>query len=84
MSGCMFVGLLKNEIQNLNRLVESLEDKSRFCFPNEYSCSECFREIIHDLQRIEKEAKETCELLSKYGGGVSNNCSRGYSLKERR
>jgi len=58
MSKCLLAGLLKNEVQNLNLLIESLEDNSRLCFPNEYNCSGCFREVISNLRRIEREAKQ--------------------------
>ncbi|MCK4463992.1 MAG: hypothetical protein KAU58_06740 [Candidatus Omnitrophica bacterium] len=57
MSKCLLVKLLKNEIQNLNHLVESLEDKSKLCFPSEYDCSACLREVISNLRRIEKDAR---------------------------
>ena len=57
MSKCLLVKLLKNEIQNLNHLIESLEDKSKVCFPNEYDCSKCLREVIYNLRKIEKKAQ---------------------------
>ena len=57
MSKCLLVKLLKDEIQNLNHLVESLEDESKLCFPSEYNCSECLREVISNLRRIEKKAR---------------------------
>ena len=57
MSKCLLVKLLKNEIQSLNHLVESLEDKSKLCFPNEYDCTGCLREVTSNLRRIEKEAQ---------------------------
>lgn len=57
MSKCLLVKLLKNEIQSLNHLVESLEDESKLCFPNEYNCTGCLREVTSNLRRIEKEAR---------------------------
>ncbi len=57
MSKCLLSKLLRDEVQNLNHLVESLEDKSKLCFPSEYDCSECLKEVINNLRRIEKEAR---------------------------
>ena len=57
MSKCLLAALLRNAVQDLNRLRESLEDESRLCFPNKYDCSKCLREIIANLRRIEKEAR---------------------------
>ena len=57
MSKCLLVKLLKNEIQSLNQLVVSLEDESKLCFPNEYNCTGCLREVTSNLRRIEKEAR---------------------------
>ena len=59
MSKCLLVKLLKNEIQSLNHLVESLEDESKLCFPNEYNCTGRFRGVIFNLRRIEKEARKS-------------------------
>ena len=67
MSKCLIVKLLKNEIQNLNRLVESLEDKSKLCFPNEYDCTKCLRDVISNLRRIEKEARRALNCQNARG-----------------
>ena len=57
MSKCMLAVLLKNEAQNLNRLIHSLEDRSKLCYPNEYNYSECLREVISNLRRIGRRAQ---------------------------
>lgn len=67
MSKCLLAKLLKNEIQNLNHLVESLEDKSKLCLPNEYDCSGCLREVTSSLRRIEKEARRAFNYQSTGG-----------------
>ena len=67
MTKCLIAKLLKNEIQNLNRLLESLEDKSKLCFPNEYDCSLCLREVISNLRKIEKEARRAFNYQSSRG-----------------
>lgn len=53
----LFIQSLREEIQNLNNLVESLSDGSNPCFPYEYDCSEHFHNIVVHLRKVEKEIK---------------------------
>lgn len=57
MSKCTLAKLLREEIYNLTRIAETLEDKSKLCYPNVYDCSQCLNEVVRNLKRIKKLSK---------------------------
>lgn len=54
MSKYTIAKLIREEIHNLNRLAEQLEDESRLCEPRGYDCSGCLGGIMVNLKRIKK------------------------------
>ena len=67
MSKHLFIESLKKQVKNLNHLIESLHDESRFCFPDCYDCSEPFGEIVNQLQKLRKEMKRAPCFPQKQG-----------------
>ena len=58
MSKGLTARLLREEIRNLRCLVESLEDTSKLCFPDEYDCSEGLKKAICNLRWIEGKVRK--------------------------
>lgn len=57
MSKYTIARLIREEIHNLNRLAEELEDESRLCEPGGYDCSGCLGGIMVNLKRIKKMSR---------------------------
>lgn len=58
MEKCIFVGSLQETAKDLNQLIESLQDNSLLCYPNNYDCSRQIDGIIFRLRKIRKECKK--------------------------
>jgi len=58
MSRATFARLLEEEIKKLNLIVEALKDRSRLCFPQEYDCSNSLKEVVSNLKKLWKKAKQ--------------------------
>ncbi|MFA6358026.1 MAG: hypothetical protein WCY09_05105 [Candidatus Omnitrophota bacterium] len=54
MGKCTIAKLLREEIDNLTRIAEALEDNSKLCSPGIYDCSRCLGEVSRNLKRIKK------------------------------
>ena len=57
MSKCILAKLLREEIYNLTRIAEALEDKSELCYPNVYDCFQCLKDAARNLKRIKRLSK---------------------------
>ena len=57
MSRCALAKLIREEIDNLSRIAEALEDKSKLCYPIGYDCAQCLREAERNLKRIQRLSK---------------------------